>query len=125
MQYEGEVSDENEVAEDPKNYSTKDNDVKSMYHEVPDIFRNVKDIPSVFTINSFDFTKPDMDETNCECIVDKNEIRKNSKFTFDFYDDGSHLSQTDTRCWWLMLGTIWVGAKFGMLMTSHVTDIKS
>ena len=99
MQYEGEVSDENEVPEDPKNYSTKDNDVESMYHEVPDIFRNVKDIPSVFTINSFDFTKPDMDETNCECIVDKNEIRKNSKFTFDFYDDGSHLSQTDTRCW--------------------------
>ena len=88
MQYEDEVSEEAEAAEDPKNY-----------HDVPDIFRHVKDIPSVFTINSFDFTTPDMDVTNCECNVDKNEIRKNSKFTFDFYDDGSRLSKTDTRCW--------------------------
>ena len=96
MQYEGEVSEEEEAAEDPKNY-----------HDVPDIFRHVKDIPSVFTINSFGFTTSDTDVTNCECIVDKNEIRKNSKFTFDFF-------------------TIWVGDKFGMLVSNwNVTNMQT
>ena len=91
MQYESEISEEDEVAEDPENY-----------HEVPVIFRHVKDIPSVFTINSFDFLTADTDVTNCECIVDKNEIRKNSKFTLHFHDDGSSLSQmlvTRLGCW--------------------------
>ena len=68
-------------AEDSQN--TKDEDIKSN-HDIPDIFRDVKDIPSVFTINSFNFTTK-TDVKNCECIVDKNEIRKNSKFASYIY----------------------------------------
>ena len=51
-----------------------------MHQDVPDIFSYVKEVPPVFTVNSFNFTTSKTDVKNCECTEHKNEIRKNSKF---------------------------------------------
>ena len=67
-------------AEAEESQNAKDEDIKSN-HVIPDIFRDVKDMPTVFTINSFNF-KTKLDVKNCECLVDKNEIRKNSKLAY-------------------------------------------
>jgi len=75
-----------EKPENSKNDSTKNETIKSIHDDVPDIFNNVKEVPSVFTINSFNFTMSGTVVnaiTDCECKIDKNAIRKNSKFMFD------------------------------------------
>ena len=68
-------------SEDSKSDSIKNETTKLIYDDVPDIFNDIKNVPSVFTVNSFNFTASDTNVKNCECIVDKNAIRKNSKFT--------------------------------------------
>ena len=76
-----------EKPENSKNDSTKNETIKSIHDDVPDIFNNVKEVPSVFTINSFNFTMSDTVVNNwgihdCECKIDKNAIRENSKLLF-------------------------------------------
>ena len=71
-----------EKSDDSKNDSTKHETIKSIYDDIPNIFNNVKEVPPVFTINSFNFTMSDMVVNNCECTIDKNAIRKISKFMF-------------------------------------------
>ena len=79
--------------EEEYSQNAKDEDIKSN-HVIPDIFRDVKDIPPVFTINSFNFTTK-TDVKNCECVVDKNEIRKNSKLAF--YSSDCNTISNDTK----------------------------
>ena len=71
-----------EKPEDSKNDSTKHETIKSIYDDIPNIFNNVKEVPPVFTINSFNFTMSDTVVNNCECTIDKNAIRKISKSMF-------------------------------------------
>ena len=82
---------EQSLSEDSKNDSIKNETIKYIYDDVPEIFNHVKDVQAVFTVNSFNFTKSDTAVKNCECKVDKNAIRKNSKFTFDFFNEISFL----------------------------------
>ena len=41
----------------------------------PDVFRNVKEVPAMFTADSFDFTMPDKEISQCECNDDTSWIR--------------------------------------------------
>ena len=74
---------EQSLSKDSENNSTENETLKSIYNDVPSVFKDVKEVSSVFTVNSFNFTTPDTGVKNCECKVDKNAIRKNSKFAFD------------------------------------------
>ena len=53
--------------------------IKSSNDDIPGVFNEVKNVPSVFTVNSFNFTTSDPVMKNCDCKVDKNAIRKTSK----------------------------------------------
>ena len=74
---------EQKLSEDSEINSTANETIKSIYDDVPSVFKDVKEVSSVFTVNSFNFTTPDTGVKNCECKADKNAIRKNSKFAFD------------------------------------------
>ena len=73
---------EQSLSQDSENI--KNETIKSIYDDVPSVFNDVEEVSSVFTVNNFNFTTSDTVVKNCECKADKNAIRKNSKFTFDF-----------------------------------------
>ena len=60
-----------------------------MFYDEPEIFRYVVEIPSIFTINSFNFTQPETDMQDCECIEGESDIRKRFGFRNPNYDFSS------------------------------------
>ena len=56
------------------------NAIFSSNDDEPELFRNVKDVPLIFTVNSFNYTMVESDITECECVEGESEIRKDSEF---------------------------------------------
>ena len=57
-------------------HQTIDKNGSLMFYDEPEIFRNVKKVPPIFTINSFNFTQSETDMQDCECIEGESDIRK-------------------------------------------------
>jgi len=56
-----------------------DMNLSSRYFDNPEIFRNVQEVPPIFTIRNFNFTTSEPDVTECECIEGENDIRWDSE----------------------------------------------
>ena len=55
-------------------------EMKKMFDDEPEVFGQTKSVPSIFTINSFNLTKQDINIENCECDELQHQFRTGIQF---------------------------------------------